>query len=179
LLWSFRTGNVVYSAPAVVSGVVYFGSANGILYALNAATGAQIWECHGCGSGLSSPTVVNGVVYSASDRVYAVDAATGKVRWSFKPRKAYFNASPTVVNGVVYAGTVYSDGRLYALKANNGALLWTFRPWNEDLTTVAVADGMVYVGSVDWNLYAVDARTGTMKWKFTTASNVFMIIYLT
>src|SRR5437899_13665 len=44
LVWSFRTGGNVDSSPTVVNGVVYVGSEDGRVYALNASTGAKVWS---------------------------------------------------------------------------------------------------------------------------------------
>jgi outer membrane protein assembly factor BamB len=41
-LWSFATGGVVESSPAVANGVVYVGSEDGNVYALKASTGANV-----------------------------------------------------------------------------------------------------------------------------------------
>jgi outer membrane protein assembly factor BamB len=73
--WKYLTGGYVRSSPAVANGVVYIGSSDGSLYALDASTGAVLWS-YTIGGGLpvfSSPTVVNGVVYlaAADDHVYA------------------------------------------------------------------------------------------------------------
>ena len=43
-LWTFTTGGAVESSPAVVNGIVYVGSDDGCVYALNAANGALIWN---------------------------------------------------------------------------------------------------------------------------------------
>jgi outer membrane protein assembly factor BamB len=43
-LWSYTTGNDVYSSPAVANGVVYVGSEDGNVYALNASTGVKLWS---------------------------------------------------------------------------------------------------------------------------------------
>jgi PQQ-like domain len=44
LKWNFATGNEVYSSPALANGVVYIGSWDGNVYALNAETGRQTVE---------------------------------------------------------------------------------------------------------------------------------------
>ena len=44
LKWSYATGNRVQSSPAVVNGVVYVGSDDHNVYALNASTGAKLWS---------------------------------------------------------------------------------------------------------------------------------------
>jgi outer membrane protein assembly factor BamB len=59
--------------------VVYVGSDDANLYALNAATGARLWS-FATGNGVeSSPAVANGVVYAGSDdgNLYAFDPAGG------------------------------------------------------------------------------------------------------
>jgi hypothetical protein len=45
-LWSYLTGDVVWSSPAVANGVVYVGSTDGNVYALSARTGCQAVELH-------------------------------------------------------------------------------------------------------------------------------------
>lgn len=61
-LWSYATGNQVYSSPAVANGVVYIGSDDGNLYALNAATGVKLWS-YATGGSVGDPVVANGMVY--------------------------------------------------------------------------------------------------------------------
>src|SRR5439155_605251 len=82
--WAVTTGDIVFSSPAVVNGVVYVGSFDHKVYALDAATGAVKWTTTTGGEVESSPAVVNGVVYVASfdHKVYALDAATGAVKWT-------------------------------------------------------------------------------------------------
>jgi len=77
-LWRYRTGFYVYSSPAVANGVVYVGSTDNNIYALNAGTGALLWK-YTTGAVQSSPAVANGVVYVASEdyNVYALNASTG------------------------------------------------------------------------------------------------------
>jgi outer membrane protein assembly factor BamB len=56
----------VLSSPALANGVVYIGSEDDSVYALNAATGAKLWSYKTGNQVFSSPTVVNGVVYVGS-----------------------------------------------------------------------------------------------------------------
>ena len=69
----------------MAAGVVYIGSENGYLYALDGRTGRQRWRLETDGDIVSSPAVAAGVVYVGSDdsQVYAVDAQTGRQRWHF------------------------------------------------------------------------------------------------
>jgi outer membrane protein assembly factor BamB len=63
----------VYSSPAVANGVVYVGSYDKNVYALNAKTGAKLWSYTTGGGVYTSPSVANGLVYVGSDdgNVYA------------------------------------------------------------------------------------------------------------
>jgi outer membrane protein assembly factor BamB len=72
--WTFNTGIQVISSPspAVANGVVYETSDVGNVYALNASTGALLWTLNAGSSGfVSSPVVVNGMVYFASEALLA------------------------------------------------------------------------------------------------------------
>ena len=75
----------VRSSPAVANGVVYVGSYDGNVYALNASTGAELWS-YTTGAALdSSPAVANGVVYvgSLDYNVYRLHATTGAMLSSY------------------------------------------------------------------------------------------------
>jgi outer membrane protein assembly factor BamB len=73
--WSFKAGTEVDDAPAVANGVVYVASTeNGVLYALNASSGASLWSAPATGHFMfSSPSVANGMVFIGSDdgKLYA------------------------------------------------------------------------------------------------------------
>jgi outer membrane protein assembly factor BamB len=112
---------------------------------------------------LSSPAVVNGVVYIGSDdgNFYALNASNGSKLWSY-PIVA---ASPAVADGVVYVGGLYS---VYALNAHTGAKLWSYLTQYYVASSPAVVKGVVYVGSRDGHLYALNVRTGSKVWSFAT-----------
>ena len=118
--WSYATGSDVYSSPAVANGVVYVGSYDDKVYALNASTGALLWSYSTGSYVTSSPAVANGVVYAGSwdDKVYALNASTGALLWSFTTGSHVFS-SPAVANGVVYAGS--EDDKVYAFDLAGGS----------------------------------------------------------
>lgn len=72
--------------------------------------------------------VAAGMVYfgsSADDKIYALDAVTGRERWSFFTGGPVRTA-PTIYEGKVYVGS--DDGQIYCLDAADGGLLWTYCP---------------------------------------------------
>jgi eukaryotic-like serine/threonine-protein kinase len=89
--------------------VVFVGSGDKNVYALNASTGAKLWR-RKMGYGVfSSPAVANGVVYfsaykgNTTSKVYALNARTGVGLWSYATFYGSYS-SPAVANGVVYIG---------------------------------------------------------------------------
>jgi outer membrane protein assembly factor BamB len=155
------------SSSAVVGGVIYFGSDDGNVYALNAGTGAKLWSYTTAGIVTSSPAVVNGVVYfgSSDSNVYALNAGTGTKLWSFATGSNVYS-SPAVTNGVVYIGS--DNGNMYALSASTGAKIWSFATGDIVFSSPAVANRAVYFGSEDGNIYALNASTGAKLWSFNT-----------
>lgn len=191
LKWKFHTAGMVIGSPAVAGGIVYVGSTDGNLYAVDAETGQGKWKFEAQSRIVSSPAVANGVVYiTAYDgNFYAVDASNGRVKWKFRtdgehrfsakhlhgvqpvgetmpdPFDAYLS-SPAVLNGAVYFGS--GDGNVYSLNAQAGTLNWKFKTGDIVHASPAIADGLVFIGSWDSYFYALDASTGSEKWKFKT-----------
>ncbi|MGH3459986.1 MAG: PQQ-binding-like beta-propeller repeat protein [Kribbellaceae bacterium] len=170
----------INGSPVVAGGVVYAATTEDQVLALDAATGARIWEAKpngGRGSGFySSPTIAGGKVFAASlnHQVYALDAATGAVLWSFQTG-GHNSSTPAVVDGTVYFGS--RDGFVYAVDAETGAQRWRVQYGTNILASFqsspAVANGTVYIGTNnDRRVLALDAATGAVRWSFRTAGVV-------
>lgn len=172
LKWSFTSGAFLDSSPAVANGVIYFGSYDHNVYAVNASTGAKLWTFTTGNIVDGSPAVVNGVVYVASSdsNVYALDANTGSKLWSYAADDIYLVSTLTVVNGVLYVGADH----MYALDATTGTLLWTFDTSGYLNSSPVVTNGSMYFGSWDHNIYALNAKTGALQWTFATGNTVEM-----
>jgi outer membrane protein assembly factor BamB len=71
--WTATTAGEVTSSPAEADGIMYVGSQDDKIYALNATTGATLWTGTTGAPVDSSPAVANGIVYvgSEDDKVYA------------------------------------------------------------------------------------------------------------
>ena len=187
--WKFATGERIVSSPVWREGVLYFGSDDHNLYAVDAVTGVQKWKVPTQGPVPSTPAVAGGMVYFTSydGKFYAVDEQTGKLKWKFStggerrfeakgihglqpknqtiadPWDVYLS-SPVVGGGNVYFGS--GDANLYALDAASGELRWKFAAGDVIHASPALDSGTLYFGSWDSYLYAVDAATGKEKWRF-------------
>jgi outer membrane protein assembly factor BamB len=156
----------------VVNGVVYVGSGDNNVYALNASTGAKLWTYATGGGVSSSPAVANGVVYigSGDNNVYALNASTGVKLWSYATGGGIASAA-AVANGVVYVTS--TDGNMYALNAGTGAKLWSYATGEDVDSSPAVANGVVYVSNHDNYVYALNASTGALLWSYTPGGYIF------
>ena len=153
--WTFRTGGAVISTPVVASGTVYFGSSDHNLYALDAASGALRWKFATGGRVTSSPAVAGGRVYLGSfdSNLYALDAASGALVWKFTTAGER-RFSGKHLHGAEPAAEVMPD------------------PFDVFLSSPVVVAGVVYFGSGDGNVYALDGASGALRWKFPTGNVV-------
>jgi outer membrane protein assembly factor BamB len=153
--WKFKTGGAVISTPAVIDGTAYFGSNDHYLYAVNLADGLQRWKFKTGSRVTSSPAVYNGAVFFASydGNIYAVDAKSGEQRWKFasEGERRFMGRH---LHGADPAGESMPD------------------PFDFYLSSPAIDADTVYVGSGDGNVYALDAQSGTLRWKFRTGNVV-------
>ena len=162
-LWTFDTGGG--SSPVVTNGLVYVGSTDDTLYALDATTGVKEWEFKTGGNVELSPAVAGGIVYFGSKdrKLYALDATTGEKLWEYQVDGG-IDTSPTVVDDRVYVGS--NDNNVYAFNAISGAKLWEFETLNGVTSSPAVSYGVVFIGSTDKRLYALNATTGKKRWHY-------------
>ena len=190
--WSFQTQGPVLSSPIVANGVVYDGSSDGNLYALDAQKGTPIWHYHAGPATVTvdvhTVVVSNAVIYgSSSDDVaysylFALDAKSGTQLWQTQVKDQNFTA-PQVNSGVIYiassalehqGGPDIRDSYAYAYNTNNGSLIWrSDKVGDFILAAPTVANGIIYLGSQDTFVYALDAKTGHRVWHH----NVGGIIY--
>jgi quinohemoprotein ethanol dehydrogenase len=136
-----------------------------------------------------TPLVEDGIIYTTGSWsvVFAIDAKTGKLKWTYDPKvpreRAYFFCCDVVNRGVaLYRGKVYVgtlDGRLTALDERTGALVWTVE--TVDMTkpysitgAPRIAKGLVVIGNAGGEygargyISAYDPGTGKMAWRSYT-----------
>ncbi len=161
----------VVSSPALIAKMLYIGSLDRRVYAVNLDGFYRQWRFRTGDSISSSPALgEDGTVYIGSDdgNLYAL-APDGKEKWRFKTNDKILSSPAVGPDGTIYVGSL--DGRLYAIKPD-GQERWRFQTEGPIYSSPAIAaDGVIYIGSDDGNLYAVNAD-GTLRWSFKTDGEV-------
>ena len=181
--WRRDLGDFVWATPAVSDGVVYAGSDDDAVFAIDAATGAVRWKVNtgpckvkrkvgpeGARCDVDGIAVApDGTIYASADGLYAI-APDGKLKWKFSPAGAHCASTPAVADdGTVYIGC--QDDLLYAV-GPDGTKKWELRTGDDVDSSPAIgADGTIYVGSDDKKLWAV-APDGAPRFSLITGAPV-------
>ncbi|MBE9528921.1 MAG: PQQ-binding-like beta-propeller repeat protein [Proteobacteria bacterium] len=136
-LWRFEADGAIESSPTVTETKVCFGSSGGFFRCLDKSEGRELWSFRAkseiTGSALDGTGGPDGkgliYLYSADDRLYALDSATGERVWVYS-RTPFFTVSRRIISspasdaetGRIYQ--LFSDGALVALDATTGSVLW-------------------------------------------------------
>ncbi len=179
-VWSTALNVPVYEPPQARGEKLFLTSlqpAGPNLFAIDGKTGKVIWSFATQGAIGIPPTVGKTQVFVASDLgnthfLRAIDAKNGFLIWQYtrsQPPECMCSQASILSGGMLFA---QSDGHsLYAFAPSGAApskRLWAFAGDGAPLTSPVVADGLVVFGSGDHDVYALDAKTGAVKWTGTT-----------
>jgi outer membrane protein assembly factor BamB len=180
--WQAQLGDLVFSSsPAVVGGVVYIGTTDGVLWAYpadgcgNDFCDTPLWSSTNLAQIVDSPTVANGIVYvgsqtdfNSNDGKLNAFSASGCGQSVCAPLwqgdagpESILESSPTVSGGLVYVGTF--GHTLYAFNAEGcGQALcqpvWFAQTGGSIESSPVVYKGVLFIGSDDGKLYAFKAK---------------------
>jgi outer membrane protein assembly factor BamB len=149
------------SSPVVAGGVVFVGAGKE-LYALDAESGAGLWEFATQDYVTSSATVAGGRVFISDFKfIYALDQASGALLWTY-PANDAISFSAIATDRVVL---VTSGPSVTALDAAGGGKLWELNQQGEKLIPAGIAGDMAFVKSTE-TLYALNLADGSEQWRF-------------
>ncbi len=142
------------ASTAVVGSKAYFGTFNNEVLSVDVEARKLLWRYEHQDRHFpfySSAAVADGlVVVGGRDKmVHALDATTGKERWTYMTR-ARVDSSPVLAGGRVYVGS--SDGRFYVLDQQTGRKLYEYDTGAPLTASPAIAAGRVVIGSLDGRL---------------------------
>lgn len=202
ILWRFQTAGAVQSEPLydATNDVVYFGSDDDGMYCVRAADGSLVWRYKTGAEVQRKPVLVprpTGAILvfdNAADAVFAVDAVTGKTRWTHARTPALGlevsgHAGVSYDHERVYAG--FSTGRVVAYDIETGKERWPEvdltavggpseaeqqQYFDIDSTPLVVGD-RVFVANVTTGVFALDATAGVQVWRRAEAEGVSWLSY--
>ena len=188
----------VHAAVATHAGLAYILSKDGNFYALDAATGREVWKVaftHKRRACASRPIVRDDTIYLTagtdatlgadpkpeSDYLFALDAKTSQERWRYRANVPDQYAAACLQQPVVAANTIYAtgDSRLYAIERSTGRERWPsieVRRPIEGRNRLVEVHGLVDAGSVlvgvsSGLLIAFDKTSGQIAWDIPGAYN--------
>ena len=193
VLWDRDTGKKeIGSTPAVAFGKVFVTTLGG-LFALDAMTGAPLWNNTNA-RGFSSPAVYNNSLYvgTAAGTVIRLDATNGHAIWETRllahTSFSGITSSPKPAFDRVFIGTFNEsggDGEVVALWEGNGTIAWRHPTASIHLSSPAVVGDAVYVGVMGrynttsqvtfdppYGVLALDAVSGHERWFVPTGGSV-------
>ena len=182
--WIHQPGDItsgIQVTPLVIDGVMYYISANNRVYAVDAATGTQIWDfipeldpdhIKSIFASMSRGVAISQgkVLFGTSDgRLFAIDQKTGKEGWRVQltnPKECHgcnFTSPPTIAGDVAIIGKTGGDlaqkGLIYGVNVADGKLLWTFEVLKDDPASWP-ADQRATGGGGAWMPGVYDPNTG-------------------
>ncbi|MET0559537.1 MAG: PQQ-binding-like beta-propeller repeat protein [Solirubrobacterales bacterium] len=175
--WSRRLPSRAESSPLLAAGRLYFGTENGTIYALRARDGAVRWTFRASGAVKGALALDRGRLFFGdySGHLYAVRRADGRKLWrvdaagggAFGIGAGRIYSTPAVAYGRVYVGS--TSGAVSSFAARNGTRAWRTTTGAYGYASPAVGTApegrpTVWIGSYNGTFYALDARSGRVRW---------------
>jgi outer membrane protein assembly factor BamB len=189
-VWRIQTGQTLTGGVGSDGKLVVVGNGKGLVLAYD-ADGKQAWTAQVSSEVLAPPAVADSlvVVRAGDNRIFGLDAATGKRRWVLQrasPTLVARSSAGAVISGSnVYAG--FAGGKLVAISAQNGAMRWeatvsTPRGATElerisDVTSPpVVAAGMVCAVAFQGRLSCFEEGNGNQIWSRDVSSTAGLAV---
>ena len=176
--------------PTVLGNLLVVGTLDGHVYAMDAATGKQLWSAEVDDEVISPPAIDAGVVYvrTNSGNVYAFDSNSGERKWAYDQGNVSLlslrgNGPLLAAHGVVMFGS--DDGNVISLRSDTGAIQWKLpitkglgrtdiQKLNDADDTLQLDGNILYATAYHGELTAVDATQGQLAWTRAFSSYVGM-----
>jgi outer membrane protein assembly factor BamB len=172
---TYATGWPIYSSAVVSTDILYFGSNDYNVYAVNLATGSKLWNYTTGSDVQASPLVVGDTLYVGDmDRsLFALNRLNGSRRWFFTANSSIVSSAKYYDGSIIFAS---QDGKVYFVNATTG--LEAYPPYSagdQIWGTPAVVDGTVIVGSNDGNVSRVRISDGFVMWKYPLPASPHLV----
>ncbi|MFN3242661.1 MAG: PQQ-binding-like beta-propeller repeat protein [Planctomycetota bacterium] len=164
LAWRFDTAGDILSSPVIANGLVYIGSTDNFVYAIDLKTGEQRWKFETKDMVEAPPLVVDGRVFVGSSDFffYALDAAGGGLLWKYETQDRILGGANWFrsQNGKTRVLVGSYDANVYCFDVHGGDPLWTYATDNYVNGSPAIAGRETLFGGCDAALHLVDLESG-------------------
>jgi len=169
-LWKFECEDEIRGSPTVENGVLYVGSYDNNLYALDATNGEFRWKYVTEGGIVGKPATIDGSIFVGSEdhRLHAISARSGKVVWTYYT-DGPIRSSPRIAEGHIFFGS--DDNCLHAVNIMSSRKAWKVEAGGPVRSTPFVANDCVYCGSESGDFLCVDFRS-EVKWRFKSKRGI-------
>lgn len=182
IVWEFDSKSEMLAEPLLEDGVLYFISATGSVFSLDAATGRQRWTYNRQDTasvmtirGGSKPALSQGILYVgfSDGSLVALNAQTGTQQWEIllnrNTRFRDIDASPVIDENYIYINSY--DDAIYCLSKQKGEIVWSAK-YGGFGTPLIVGEYIINASSKG-ELVSLKKKDGSLVWKQTTKNGIF------
>jgi len=169
-LWVFEAEDEIRGTPLLYDGMVYIGSYDTNVYALQAGDGKMLWKFPTHDGVVTRPVADKDHLYfgSRDGRLYGLQRRYGRKVWEYATGKP-IHSSPQMAEGYLFFGS--DDGRLHAVYAGNGQRIWAFDTGSPIRSTPYLDKHHIYFGTDDGEFYCLDFR-GKVIWRYRSKRGI-------
>ena len=167
-VWKYAADGGIVSKPAIYENKVYFGSTDQYVHAISCRNGKKVWVQSTDGPIYSSPSIAEGHLFIGSDdeHLHVLNLMAGREAWSVNLGSSV-RSSPHVENELVYIGCENGEIQCYDFSGN---IKWRTAAKRAVTGSPHFYDNVIYITSLDGVLYAIDAKSGWIIWRFRMGS---------
>ena len=165
LIWKFKTGGEIKSSPVIDNDLVFIGSADANVYAVDLETGHKVWSYQTGDAIEATPCLIKGDVFigSTDNILYALDANSGQLKFKYETNGQILGAANWTRSSdgqSIWILVGSYDNILYCLDSANGELMWKYETANYINGSPAVGQGIVAFGGCDAMIHIVSLADG-------------------
>ncbi len=190
-IWTFNTGSKIGSPLSLYKRVLYFGTSEGEVFAVDAKKGTLIWKSAVSSEVISAPAVVDGyvIVRSVNGELHSLSSKDGSLLWSNQQRTPSLTlrgtSAPIIYNDLVL--NAYDNGKLIAYNLQTGNILW-----QKEIVTargrsplerivdidadLVIKDDVIYTTAFQGKIAAVQIGSGQIIWSRDIGSYIGMAV---
>lgn len=163
-IWKYAAEGGIVSKPAIYENKVYFGSTDQYVHAISCRNGKKVWVQSTDGAIYSSPVIAEGHLFIGSDdeHLHVLNLMAGREAWQANLGSS-IRSSPIVENELVFVGCENGEIQCYDFSGN---IKWRAAAKRAVTGSPHYRDGVIYITSLDGVLYAIDAKSGWIIWRF-------------